>query len=334
MRLLKKVKFKYWIILLLGLGMLVASRFLKFNNSNISTIQTNIITVSGIFAGFVIAYIAAKIFQIRSEREKLKIDINFLSAKLTNFRKLLYFVVGSDNFFVRRSDISKYERKYNKAGYESIHYNEGPNQDADKFWLEEKELSRTTIDIYLSIKAIIDDKNTTPLWIYDRDITFDYTLKQIQKYYEPSSQIWYYLEGRYEKHAKGLINDKDFNLSDVNRIRELASLIDQKFKNRDVDKNLIADLGNEFYEIYLPRLYELTEKIQLGLPKGLRLLVISISLIMLFGVILPLFACMFDFGACLNKILTMISGMSVIILFFNFFYDFINTIKFEILLKE
>lgn len=43
---------------------------IEYNALNITSIISNIITVSGIFAGIVIAYLSSKIFQIRGEREQ------------------------------------------------------------------------------------------------------------------------------------------------------------------------------------------------------------------------------------------------------------------------
>lgn len=299
-----------------------------------STILSNIITVSGIFSGIVIAYLASKVFQTREEYERRKVDIDHLSIKLTNFRKLLYYVMNSDTFWIRKDDITQYKKIYGEKDFDELHFKKGDSKSSSKFWLEEKSLSRTTIDLYLSMDAIFDDSDKTPLWVFDRAAKFDYSLDQIRKYYNPSNQIWYYLQGRYEKHTRGLINDAKLNRRDECQIREHAALIDPKFKNRDVDKDLIAEVATEFYEIILPKLFELSELNQMGMPKGMKQMLVSIIWILIFGVIAPLFFSIFPFDDDINVILSQLSGSLIILLFINFVFDFNSVIKSEIQLKN
>ncbi len=305
-----------------------------YNELEISSIQSNILTVSGIFSGIVIAYIFSKIFQIKSEKESRKPKIDKLSLKLTNFRKLLYYVMNSNEFWMRRNDITKFEEQYEGVDFDELHNQVGQSKNSSKFWLDERKLSRTTIDLYLSMKAIIDDPNRAPYWIFDRSARFDYSLQQIRKYYKPSNQIWYYLQGRYKKHTQGLINDELLNRRDVYQIREHASMIDPKYKNQDVDKDLIAGIGNEFYEILLPQLLELTELNYSGMPKGIKQMLLSIILILLFGVTVPLFFSIFPFDPLINSYIIKVSGSVIILLFVNFVFDFISIINSELVIRD
>jgi hypothetical protein len=143
------------------------------------------------------------------------------------------------------------------------------------------------------------------------------------------------LEGRYQKHTKGLINDKYFNSMEINQIHELASSIDSKFKNSDVNRHLIAEIGSEFYEIILPELYQLTAINQRGMPRGIQKLLISIIAILIFGVVIPLYFSLFPIGSmAVRSLILSGSGSMVIWLFINFIFDFSNLLNTELKLKD
>lgn len=307
---------------------------IEYNAMNITSIISNIITVSGIFAGIVIAYLLSKIFQIRGEREQRKVEIDKYSKKLTSFRKLLHYVMNSYEFWVRWDDIKKFENQYKGVDFDELHNQVGESKNSSRFWLEEKGLSRTTVDLYQSMKAIFDNPDRTPIWVYDRTAEFNYSIDQLRKYYEPSGQIQYYLQGRYAKHTHGLINDKEINRRDVHRIREHASSIDSMFRNQDVDRNLIANVANEFYEIYIPKLLDLTILNHKGMSSGMKQMVISILMILLFGVVIPLLISITPYNIIIGSLIIKLMVSSIVVLLLNFISEFISIMNSELLLKN
>lgn len=254
--------------------------------------------------------------------------------KLTTFRKLLCYVMNSYEFWVKRDDITKFEKQYIGVDFDELHNQVGQSKSSSRFWLDEEELSRTTIDLYLSMKAILDDSDRTPFWVYDRTAKFNYSLDQIRKYYEPSGQIQYYLQGRYQKHTHGLINDKLMNRRDVHRIREQASSIDTKFRNQEVDRNLIADVANEFHEVYIPKLLDLTNLNQKGMSSGMKQMVISILMILLFGVVIPLIISITPYNITTGSLLVKLMVSTIVVLLLNFISEFILIMKSELMLKD
>ena len=86
---------KFLVLGIIATGVVYLYSKYPFEYSKTLTIQNNLITVSGIFAGIVVAYLSAMLFQIREERENYQIKLNHLADKLTNYRKILYMVMKS-----------------------------------------------------------------------------------------------------------------------------------------------------------------------------------------------------------------------------------------------
>lgn len=256
--------------------------------SRAETVLSDLMGVSGIIAGIMIAYLSAKIFQIRGERLKRAEEIRQLSLKLTAFRKLLYRVINSHEFWVRHSDISSFKARRRKIEYADLHDYESDDEAVSSFWSGSEKWHSATIDLFLSMEAIIDEKNAPQTWAFDPAYEPNYSLGQLQKYWHPSNQIWYYLDGRYGKHMRGMINDEGINIMYQSDLPELASRIDPKYKEEDSARMLLAAIGSDFHLIYIPKLAELTHLNTRELPRPVLLLFTSLVLIMVFGVIFPL----------------------------------------------
>jgi len=92
---------------LLVIGLIFAVLLVKHPapHDRILNIQNYLITVGGIISAFVIAYLSAKIFNIKADRHTRQHAIDKLGERLTAFRQMLYFVMHSRDFWVRYNDI-------------------------------------------------------------------------------------------------------------------------------------------------------------------------------------------------------------------------------------
>src|SRR6266404_2744250 len=108
--------------------------------------QTTLVTAAGILSGFAISYLAAKIFNIRAEREKRKKEIDKYSERITDFRRILFYVMKSREFWICYDDIAKFKKKYPGLTYEELHTQNPMPERAYEVWSEE-ELSTSTIDL-------------------------------------------------------------------------------------------------------------------------------------------------------------------------------------------
>lgn len=335
---MKQLKYqisKFTVIIALVVGAILLFLYFPFQDENIQMIQSNLITVSGILTGIVIAYLFAKQFLLIQKREEKQKEINVLSEKLTLFRKILYRVMNSHDFWINYGDIKKYKQKYKDVSFSDLHGNPKEKKElARKFWLDEKDICSTTADLYLSMEEITGPIETGELWAYERTNSYTYSLDYLRDCHMPSNQIWYYLKGRYGKHTKGLINDKAIWVLFKNDVTEFASQIDKKYKERDFDRHLLGDIGTDFHEEYIPRLIDLTNDNSKGLSKSMTTLIVTLTVILIFGVIIPLFIQTIDLKVNFSKIITFSSVLIVIAGLTNFLFDFYRMLNKEIELKD
>ena len=321
--------------ILLGIfGFLVGGLLLLFPSpaDRILNIQNYLITVGGIISAFVIAYLSSKIFNLRSERAARQIEIDSYSDKLTHFRRLLHYVMKSREFWNYYDDISKFKKKYQGVTYERLHGGEA-DELVTKFWLEEKELSSSTVDLYCAMESISgshhSESGITMTWHTDKSARFDYTLEELGQFFDPCNQIWYYLDGRYAKHGEGRFNDTGIWIPYKNDVSDLMARLNPKYKGMDFHREILAEIATEFYEFNLPRLYDLTRQ-NVGIPKSLLKTFNSLFFIMLFGVLIPIILQSLNVTNSVNITLTLILVWLTSLGLLNFMLDFYKFINNEV----
>jgi hypothetical protein len=220
------------LIVLIVCGLLLGFLFIAFPApaERMLNIQNYLITVGGIISAFVISYLSAKIFSLRTEREQRQLKIEDFSEKLTDFRRLLYYIMTSREFWVRYDDIKKFRNKYPQIRYEDLHAS-SLSATAMKVY-EDEDFSYNTVDLYCAMMAIYGDPelSTGSAWALDKAAHFNYTPDNLIKYRDPCNQIWYYLEGRFAKHGQGRFADKGINPLWRGYVNDLLPKINIKYK--------------------------------------------------------------------------------------------------------
>lgn len=317
---------KYLTITLAGL--ILAYLFIQFPapTDRILNIQNSLITVAGILSGFAIAYLSAKIFNIRAERESRQAEIDKYSEKITDFRRLLYFTMKSHKFWVYYEDIAKFKRKYPGITFQMLHHQQPTHEYAKAVW-HEQELSISTIDLYCAMMAIYGDPDDFPDrgWALDKFATFNYSIDSLIEYYDPSNQIWYYLDGRYAKHGVGRFNDTGMNILWERYVKELLPKFNPKYKGAEFHREILADIAADIYEI-IPTLIGITRK-NTGVPKILLKTFNSLLAVMGFGVIVPLVIQSLEVYGPLNTFFTLACVWSTVLAIIVFLLDFFDFLE-------
>lgn len=293
-------------------------------------IQNYLITVGGIISAIVIAYLSAKIFNVKTDRESRQKEINKLGERLTAFRKILFFVMNSNDFWVKYHDITTFKKKYPELTYERLRNNE-EDELSQKFWLEENEISKSTISLYMAMEEIYEQKGDNHLipYVYNKALSFKYSLEDLRRFHEPTNQIWYYLDGRFAKYGKGLFNDTGLYVLLQDNFREELPIADIKLKGKDFSRLLLAELGVEFYEYVIPKMAELIKE-NTGIPRGLLKTFYSLLAIMLFGVIFPIILQSINVPNSLDTFLTLCFVNLTVISLLYFLLEFYNLIYEEL----
>lgn len=322
----KLIIIEIFLIYILSFILLLLS--FKINYEEINNVLHSLITVTGIFSGIIISVLSIKIFQLKEKKEILYKDFCDLSIKLMFFRRICYQIKSSKIFWKTFDDISWFENNFKGISFNEIHSPSGSKDRSSNFWLSSKlEISKPKADLYLTFKQILNDPNDTPYWVIDKKIVHKNTIEYLNNVLMPSNQIWYYLDSKYEKDIKGEISF-ELNQYEINQLQQYISELDPLFKNKEIDRKLIAEIGSKFYENYIPRLIDVTKALEITFPNSIIGLFVSMLLLILTGVITPMIILFFLFNLKTLLISTSILIFLYtfeIIYFFNIFFDFIRS---------
>lgn len=291
---------------LVVVGIALALLFVLFPapSDRILNIQNYLITVGGIMSAFVIAYLASKVFDVRRERSAIKAELDVLSEKLTLFRKLLFYVMKSRDFWVHYDDIAKFKSRFPSLTYARLH-TMGDDPERQQFW-DSKDISSNTIELYLAMEEItgkLGDYGQIP-WVYDQAAKFNYSRGHLAQCYEPSNQIWYLLEGRFAKHGYGRFNDTGIWVGFAAEARDCMARIDERMKGKDFHRELLASIASDFHDIHLPWMHVLISE-NIGVPSILQSSFRSLFVVMVFGVLLPIILQALSVSDTVNIVLTL-----------------------------
>lgn len=317
------------IIFILSFVLLLLSR--KINYDELKNLLHSLITITGIFSGIIISVLSIKIFQIKEKKETLFNEYYELSRKLMFFRRICYEIKSSIRFWKTFDDIKWFEKEYKDISFNDIH---SPTRTKGKkssysFWLSgDLKISESKADLYLSLKQIINDKSAIPNWIFNKETVCKNSIEYLNNALMPSNQIWYYLDYKYKKHIEGEISFEDLNIMEINQLQQYISELDPQFKNKEINRKLIAQIGSKFYENYIPSLIEVTKAMEISFPRSILGLFLSMLLLIATGVIAPILILLFVF--CFKTIIIATSILIFlyifeIIIFFSIFYNFIKT---------
>jgi hypothetical protein len=281
---IKKV-FKIEVLISIVLIEFFAMLFINYPANDIISVQSDLISVSGIFCGILIALFSAKLFQEKSHKEQQKKRIDNLSFKLTQLRRIIYFIKESDGFWTNIEPINEYRGIRSKIQKLKEH-DKDIRDEITK--IKDLKSKNGSIKIFELMNSVYGSQFDNEFWLYDRRHKFDYTIEEIERLFEPISNLWYYFDGRYAKHTEGYIDDSKVDDRHIQDILEYSASIDKKFQRGQIDRHLIADLGTEFHLNYLPELIDLKIDYDNVFNKSLKKLFYNIVIIATSGIIVPL----------------------------------------------
>lgn len=320
------------ILVIIVATLIVAIIYVRYPlpHEKIDGLISNLFKVSSILIALFMAYIFSKIFKVRSEREERKKEIDKIAYKITEFRRFLYYLMRCRGFWGDYSDIEKLKRFYPDFTYNQIKSDNHNNDRITKYWLEEERFSKTRADIYLASEELVG-KSKNIDWVLNENTKPEYSQEQLEYFYYPTSVYWYYFSHRWHKYTKGLFDfqelARDHHIDDM---KAHLSNIDEKFSEREIDKNLLADVGTEIYEKQWEKIHELTRINNGKLPKSVRSLISIVVLIGVFGVLIPLLGAFGDFEFIVDSAISFISVTALVGCLIWILLDISSIIKDEI----
>ncbi|MGB0165904.1 MAG: hypothetical protein ACPF8V_03515 [Luteibaculum sp.] len=289
-----KIKLLRWAFLLsIAAALFFMREEFSLKTGAASDVLANIIFSASIIAGVILAYILAKVFQLGQEKSALQNEFDGLSERLKNYAKLLFRVMKSKSFWTRYEDIILLKEKYGKLSFEDLHSEKTESSSSEGFWKSEENFSAATADLYLAMEQITGEiPDSEELEFNSEKIDQSY----LNKILPALNQIWFYLEDRFTKHTAGLINDQGIWEPYQDSIRSLTATIDRRLRRKDFDRTILAEIANNLMMEDIPRMLYILQKKRSILTKSLSSLLLTLSVILLAGLILPLVLQLFNFN--------------------------------------
>lgn len=275
----------------------------NFDSKKISGI---LISVISILIAIIVTYLFSKLFAEKTIRIERKKQIDLLSSKVTNLRKIAFHIRGSHDFwrFHGINIKSIIDHDYKDLTYEEYRRRDLPGH--RKFSYEESEKIQEAIygsdgQAYLALKALEDGDSSFSF--FSKFNPINYSLDDISRYKEYAGSFWYFLD-----RSGGDAEKADFNEIRkywMNMIEELYFKIIGKQINDKNYKKDIKDLFSEFDSVIFEKHYYLNSLNTGSLPVFFRKSLMNM-IIFLVLLILCLFIFVFDLNSGMKFIMTII----------------------------
>ncbi len=256
--------------------------------SNLESILSIIITISGVIAVAIMFYLATVVINLRSSRHTIVSDLDKITQKMHNFRSIVDLLLRSKmwlpglkeylddeyanlNYF----EVKEFYRGYSKLAIEFLQENH-PYQDTENLYLEFKSLLIT------SPKEKIVAENIKYPKHYDNAI--------VEKWLEHKcgSGLWYYFGYKYASYKNALDLDAVYERHQ-DKIMTLAQSIDNEvFEDSSFNEVFLSRLGEYMNKEVIPKLHQFQTFASQKLPKLVNFLYIIFLIFVVFGVLLPI----------------------------------------------
>lgn len=253
--------------------------------------RTEILTISGLISGLIIAYLTAKVLQIRQEKIARLPELTEQTQKLHNCRsvidKLIHSRLWPDG--VRHFVDNKYKGLTHFDVREIVFVDSNPKEQAKAFINDEKYSGLASF--YLELKSFKFEQYPFDHTLYTEfDVPLYYSTDIVQKWidYDCGNGLWYYFDHKYAVY-KDSMNLEDIYIGHKEEIKDNCLRIDQeRYKDLEFGPELLAKLGTQLTEDILPKLVRIQRYMASDLPKIIKYLFVIAGLLIVFGVAMPL----------------------------------------------
>lgn len=253
--------------------------------------RTDILTISGLISGLIIAYLTAKVLQIRQEKIARLPELTDLTQKLHKCRsiigKLIHSRLWPDGV---RHLVDKKYKGLTHFEYREIGFIDSKPTKRAKDFMNDENFSGLAC-LYLELKSFKFDQYLFDQTLYTEfDVPVYYSSSMVQKWidYNCGNGLWYYFDHKYAVY-KNSINLDDIYVGYKEEIKDNCLRIDQeRYKEFEFGPELLAKLGTQLTEDILPKLVIIQRYMDAGLPRIIKYLFLIAGLLIVFGVSLPL----------------------------------------------
>ncbi|MEG0692355.1 MAG: hypothetical protein RR444_04660 [Oscillospiraceae bacterium] len=293
--------------------------------NTLSSSREYILTVAGLLSGIIMAYLTSKVLQIREERISKLPQINELTQKIHRFRSIINKLLSSN--LLPKNARNIVDTKYKGLTFfdyrENTFVNSKTTQQS-KDYINDSGCGGLS-NLYLELRAFVPKNHAFDETLYSEfEVSKFYDTQLLEKWvkYDCGNGLWYYFENEYAVYRGRF----DFNIYDGHRkeILESCSQIDkERYQDIPFDAQLLAKLGNQMYSDIIPKLFKTQLSIEKGLPKIVNYLFAIFVLLVVFGIVIPIFSNIFNLSSLWDIIsISTTTGICAYIIFS--FYGFMK----------
>lgn len=288
-------------------------------------VNTAITYLSAILASVIMVYLAANVLNVKTNRGQLLADLRRVTEQMHSFRSIVDLLLRSKLWL---PGLKQYiDDEYDGLTFFEVkEFYKGKSKLAIEF-LQESHNYSDTENLYLELKSLLyanaRDKriseNLSNPKVYDKRL--------LEKWLEHKcgSGLWYFFGYKYSSYKEALNLDNVFERHQDKIMKLAVSIDNEAFDDSSFNEVFLSKLGEYMSNQILPKLYQFQEGFDKKLPRMVRYLYAIFTVLIIFGVLLPLVASLLQ----LSMIFSMVSVSVIIALVF-----FIATSFYQFLVKE
>ncbi len=292
---------------------------LHYTKSNLIEFQI-LIRISAVLLTLFIGYLFAKLFQVRKEKLEIQSTLTEFAVKLTGYRRLIFLLMSSDGFWIRKNDIATAKYKYPEIGYEQLELDFNIDYELKEKFNSDSLFSSTRVNIYYIMEAIVRQRYEG--WKYDLTAEVRYPKSALEWLIQPLEQMYFYFDYKYAKHTKGKFDWNELTYSRYYKdILKQIKLLFPEYENiSSVDNKTIGEITSRINLEVLKKMNDLTKYNYEYFTRNMRVVVNFMILTLVVGILIPLIGVLVSDSHILNHVLGFISfwGIGVVIIWVIF----------------
>jgi len=292
---------------------------LHYMTSNLIEFQI-LIRVSAVLLTLFIGYLFAKLFQVRKEKLDVQSTLKDFAYKLTGYRRLIFLLMSSDKFWIKKEDMSIAKYKYPKIGFEQLELDLDFDYEMFSAFNSDPLFNSTRVNIFYIMEAIVRQRYEG--WKFDWVAEIKYPKRALEWLIKPIEQMYYYFDYKYAKHTKGKFdwNQLTYSYYYQDILKQIKLLFPEYENITSVDNKTIGEISSRINSEVLEKMNEITKYNYEYFTRNMRVIVNFMILTLVVGILAPMIGELVSDSHIINHILGFISywGVGVVIIWVIF----------------
>jgi hypothetical protein len=291
--------------------------------TQLANLATIFLSISGLLSALIMVYLAASVIGLKKHRNIAVNRLSSITQKMHNFRSIVELLMRSKMWLPGLKEYIDDEFD-GLTFFEVKEFYKGKSKLAIEF-LQESHHFADTENLYLELKSLLmtstKDKKVIEDIVYPESYDRDIVEKWLE--HKCGSGLWYYFGYKYGIFKEALNLEAVFERHQ-DKIMTLANTIDNEvFEDSSFNEVFLSKLGEYMSKEVMPKLYQIQESMGSKLPRVMRYLYIIFLLLVIFGVLFPVFFLLFNLPV-ISLMISYALVVSIIFYISTTFYQFLN----------